>query len=152
MTKEDKVIVYLNRDEEGKKVNYKQALKLCEDQNYRYDIHWCAEGDKDGMSSGNTDNLHPNTLKERVEGLAGFWDRIHISRKTLRMSKVEQGDIALASADKRRRVYDPDKFTEGLEADYGKFYWHNVIVVNDPSEPNSELGRHHHDYVEMFVV
>jgi len=55
-------------------------------------------------------------------------------------------NIALVHSDLRRRIYDPEEILSGLD---GKWYIHNIIVV---SQDGLELGRHFHDYDEVFFT
>ena len=62
------------------------------------------------------------------------------------MSQLEQvrfDEGALAHADARRNIYDP------LQGIQGNWHVHNVIAIN---QAGLELGKHSHDYQELFFT
>ena len=151
MTAKDRITVHIDKYDK-RKVDYKKAISLCADEKYRYDLYGYPVNLKDTTFCDLKSNLSPKELEKEVN--SSHYNLV-IVRKTLRIAGVEvaQNDFAVAHADSRRMIYDPEKFTENfLNPNYGRFYWHNVIVINNSDEPNSKLGGHHHDYIEMFVV
>ena len=53
---------------------------------------------------------------------------------------------ALGHTDPRRTIYNPEKILNGLNGD---FYSHNIIFI---SQDGLELGKHFHDYLEVFFT
>ena len=63
----------------------------------------------------------------------------------LDMVKYDE-NIALVHSDLRRKIYDPEQILSGLD---GRWYIHNIITI---SQDGLELGRHFHDYDEVFFT
>ena len=57
-------------------------------------------------------------------------------------------NVALANSDPRRVIYDPEQILDGLE---GKWYAHNIITLSSEGE-GLELGKHYHNYEEVFFT
>jgi mannose-6-phosphate isomerase-like protein (cupin superfamily) len=54
-------------------------------------------------------------------------------------------------SDNRRAIYDPQKITNDLEGDW---YAHNLMEIYGQNIFNADclLGKHHHDYEEVFFI
>ncbi|MBW3014743.1 hypothetical protein KY335_05915, partial [Candidatus Woesearchaeota archaeon] len=124
----NRVTVQLRHDETWRG-GYSAAVKLLQ-RPLRYDVFWQAEGDRDGMNSGSVYGITPEAAVERIEGLASYGDFIDITATSQKLSgiRVDHG-VAIAHADKRRVIFDPERITEGLRGDW---YHHNHIAIINP--------------------
>lgn len=122
-------------------------IKRVTDGNHRYDLSWVARHDKDGMNSGETNNLTRENLLKGVGQLKQYGDYLYIRSKTMRMGRVQyQPTTAVAHADRRRVIYNPTKVLDGLR---GEYFPHKIMAL---TENDLLLGNHHHNYREVFFI
>ncbi len=57
--------------------------------------------------------------------------------------------VAVVHSDQRRIIYNPEKILRGLEVFAEQWYPHNIITL---TQGGLELGKHHHDYSEVFFT
>ena len=155
MVKEECVRFIPQKDKEIR-CDYKKAIELCKDHRFMYDINRIIDDldseYKEGIRYYSYENKTPKEAVKLLKRFSNLGNYLNINRKTLKMSKVLHSYyIGVVHRDERRMIFDPSLILNDLKSEWPDHRWHahSIITIN---QPNLELGKHHHDYWEVFFT